>query len=631
MTPPVINSLTLPTNQVVVYGSDLVLAVSATAPGTNSGFPLSYQWQFNGSNISWATGSSYTIHGNATSFGTYSVLVSNAAGSTNAVWLVAVNNPGGVLIGQQPASQYQIAGGNVTFAGSAVGSNSVAYQWAFNSTNIAGATNASLTLTNVSAAQQGYYNFMASSAGSSLTSSNATFYLVTPPTITSQTAPTNVSLTLQTNVLLTATVSAPGQTNGFPIHYQWQCNGVNITGANSTNYTLNANTNVSGVYSLVVTNLAGSTNASWQVTLTINVTNDLLLIYNTNSADSTTVLNYYLANRPMVGGANVLGIGFPGIFITLETNSVFTPVTNTTVYETIAPADFTNQVLNPVLGWLATNPTKRPQYVVLMLDVPSRLYYTATNAADFPYYPGSSPIPSVSFILSTTVPSWSPFITYLNMGDTNACIAYIKKLATFGAAYSPGSLIISASAGGYGNTNYVVDNVRAGLYASSGSYVSAATNGLIAAGVLTNNFFYSDGVEPAPHLTNGLNVAGYICWGMHSFLGPDYATTNGTLRVLWSGNSAWWIIRTVESFNGMRYQTTFGTILKWFESDAFGGINYSNTPVGAVSYTDEPGADVTDASIYFGLWATGQNLAICAWRSSLRSHLQVVGDPFVTR
>ena len=73
---------------------------------------------------------------------------------------------------------HQIAGGSISFYGSGVGSNSVAYQWAFNGTNLAGATNASLTLTNVQVAQQGYYNFTVSSAGNSLASSNAYFYLV---------------------------------------------------------------------------------------------------------------------------------------------------------------------------------------------------------------------------------------------------------------------------------------------------------------------------------------------------------------------------------------------------------------------------------------------------------------------
>jgi len=269
VTPPVINSLTLPTNQVAIYQSNLVLSVSASAPGEYDGFPLSYQWQFNGTNLPGATGASYTIHTGASSFGTYSVLVSNAAGSTNAAWLVTVYYPGGLAITQQPTNRFQIAGGSISFFGAAVGSNSVTYQWAFNGTNIAGATNASLTLTNVSAAQEGYYNFVVSSAGNNLTSSNAYFYLVTPPIITTQTLPTNMTVVFQTNVALNVAATAPGTTNGFPLGYKWQFNGTNIPSASTSNYIFNAGVNSSGNYSVIVTNAAGSvTSLVWQVTMT---------------------------------------------------------------------------------------------------------------------------------------------------------------------------------------------------------------------------------------------------------------------------------------------------------------------------------------------------------------------------
>jgi len=266
VTPPVINSLTVPTNQTVIYQSNLVLNISAWAPGMTNGFPLSYQWQFNGTNIG-ANAAAYTIHANASSGGTYSVLVSNAAGSTNAAWSVTVYSPT-LLITRQPTNQYQIAGGTVTFVGTGISSNAVTYQWALNSTNILGATNAVLTLTNVSAAQQGYYNFTVNDGFGSLTSSNANFYLVTPPTITLQTSPTNLTVVFQTNVTLNVTASAPGQTNGFPLSYHWQFNGTNIAVASTASYTFNAGTDSSGNYSVIVTNAAGSTSAVWQVTMT---------------------------------------------------------------------------------------------------------------------------------------------------------------------------------------------------------------------------------------------------------------------------------------------------------------------------------------------------------------------------
>lgn len=336
----------------------------------------------------------------------------------------------------------------------------------------------------------------------------------------------------------------------------------------------------------------------------VDVTKDLLLIYNTNSVDSSNVCSYYLAHRPMVANANVLGIGCPGFFVTnAPPSDSHVGVTNTTVYESISPADFTNQISNPLLNWLAANPTKRPSYVILFLDVPSRIANCATNPANFPFYCGGtnqgSPTPSVSVQLTITAAGWSPFVTHINMNGTNDCIGYINKLASIGTNYSPGRLMISANAGGYGNTNYYIDT----------------TGGTNDCGL-------------ACHITSGSNVAGYYSNGAHSSLGADYAT-NGYVN--WTGNSSWWLILTGESFNGQRFEKDMGRFVQWFSPTAFGGTNYSNTPVGAVSYVGEPGGNTTDANTYFGYWTAGKNFAITAWESERTIFFQAVGDPFVTK
>src|SRR6266446_8777666 len=159
---------------------------------------------------------------------------------------------------------------------------------------------------------------------------------------------------------------------------------------------------------------------------------------------------------------------------------------------------------------------------------------------------------------------------------------YIDKLASFG---TNGQLIISASTGGYGNTNYVLDDVRHGTgyggaysnttdldHTSDGASVWAATNGLIAAGVPSAATLLYDGLETClqsdassncivgsniTHVTGVSHMAGYICWGGHSSLGSDYARDN---TVAWGANSGWWIIETIESYNGRR-PATGGTSL----------------------------------------------------------------------
>ena len=169
--------------------------------------------------------------------------------------------------------------------------------------------------------------------------------------------------------------------------------------------------------------------------------------------------------------------------------------------------------------------------------------------------------------------------------------------------------------------------------------MSVTTNGLLQSGVPASAILYTNGTEiytngvqyNLPHLTSGTNVAGYICWGTHSSLGAFYATPSGAFPVIWTNNSNWYVIRTEESDNGQRCQPFCGTFMQWFGANAFGGTNYVNTPVGALTYTDEPGAGGTDNQIFFQLWAGGNNFAICAWASRVTTEFQAVGDPFVRR
>jgi hypothetical protein len=107
-------------------------------------------------------------------------------------------------------------------------------------------------------------------------------------------------------------------------------------------------------------------------------------------------------------------------------------------------------------------------------------------------------------------------------------------------------------------------------------------------------------------------------------------TTSLTDPVSVAGNSGWYIIETIESENGQRYRYNEGTFVKWFSSNAFAGGSYSNTPVGAVTHTDEP-VQNWNSGDYFGLWASGKNFGQCAWVSRRTANFQAVGDPFVAK
>jgi hypothetical protein len=174
------NLTTQPVSQTVLAGATVVYAAMAVGNP-----PLSYQWRFNGSNLSDATASSFTTNNvQIASAGSYSVVVTNACGvavSSNAV--LSVNLPPGIT--NQPASQTVLMGSNVTFSVGVSGSTPLSYQWQFNGGNLSDATASSFTTNNVQIASAGSYSVVVTNAYGAVVSSNAvlTVLLPMPPDI----------------------------------------------------------------------------------------------------------------------------------------------------------------------------------------------------------------------------------------------------------------------------------------------------------------------------------------------------------------------------------------------------------------------------------------------------------------
>ena len=244
--PPVI--LSGPTNLTVAAGSDA--AFNVTAAGTS---PLSYQWLFNNTALPAQTNTSLVLPAVAPSqAGSYSVVVTNAAGaatSVAAVLSVLVPPP---VFALQPQSQTVPAGTNVTFTALATNNWPLTYQWYFGTSRIAGATTTALTLTNVQATNGGSYTVVAANAWNAATSMVATLTLVdAPPVITGQ--PVGQPTYLGAQSLLQVTALGSG-----PLSYQWRVNGTNIASANSTSFVIkHVLANNAGAYSVVVSNAFG--------------------------------------------------------------------------------------------------------------------------------------------------------------------------------------------------------------------------------------------------------------------------------------------------------------------------------------------------------------------------------------
>ncbi len=109
----------------------------------------------------------------ASNAGNYAVIVNSPYGSvTSSIASLTVFS----LPTVQPLYQSMVVGSDMSFAAIANGTPVSGYQWQFNRTNIAWATNASLILTNVQAADEGSYDVVISNMLGSITSSNALLF-----------------------------------------------------------------------------------------------------------------------------------------------------------------------------------------------------------------------------------------------------------------------------------------------------------------------------------------------------------------------------------------------------------------------------------------------------------------------
>jgi len=232
---------------------------------------MTYQWYFNSSPIGGATSSTYNnSHANQSAGGNYRVVVANSTGGTTSqVAVLTILIPAGV--DNQPQNVTNFVGQNASFSVGVSGTAPISYQWRLNGNSIAGATNSSLTLTNVQLSDAGQYSVQATNVAGSDTSSNARLVVLAPPSISSQ--PQDVTVMAGQNAGFSVTA-----TGGAPLSCQWYFNGNLLAGA--TNPVLNvsqANSSNAGGYSVVVSNPGGFA-ASTVATLTVNPVPPVTLI-----------------------------------------------------------------------------------------------------------------------------------------------------------------------------------------------------------------------------------------------------------------------------------------------------------------------------------------------------------------
>jgi hypothetical protein len=258
---------TQPANATVNAGQNATFSV-----GANGTAPIAYQWRRNGSNITGATGASYTTPATqaSDSGAKFSVVVSNGAGNVTSAeaTLTVTTAPIAPAITAQPASASVTAGMTATFSVSASGTAPLNYQWHKNGTAIAGATSASYTTPATQASDSGaLFSVVVANTAGSVTSNAATLTVgaaPVAPAITQQPADARVTAGSSATFSVTATGTAP-------LAYQWRRNGVVVAGATAASYTTppTALADSGATFSVRISNGGGAVTSS-NATLTVD-------------------------------------------------------------------------------------------------------------------------------------------------------------------------------------------------------------------------------------------------------------------------------------------------------------------------------------------------------------------------
>jgi len=264
--------------------------LDATTPGQDDGY---------GGTTGGNARTTPILSGTPTTAGTFSFQMiayefGAAGGLVSPAYTVVVNVAGPAVtltITTNPVSQTVTAGSNVTFT-AAASDPAATFQWTMNGANIAGATSATLSLSNVAASASGStYAAVATDSSGSATSTAATLTVNAAPTAPVFTIqPTSITVPAGATATLNAT--ATGATS-----YQWKLNGNAISGATSARLLVsNVGSATTGSYTVVAGNSIGS------------VTSTVATLSSTTTTNPGRLIN--LSVLTTAGSTKVLTVGF---------------------------------------------------------------------------------------------------------------------------------------------------------------------------------------------------------------------------------------------------------------------------------------------------------------------------------
>ncbi len=231
----------------------------------------------------------------------------------------AVNTQSGLIppfITAQPIDRSVALGSSATFTVLAEGTAPLRYQWQHAGTNLPGAVDATLLLTDVQSSDAGAYRCLITNVAGMIASHDAVLLVLAAPTIDTQPQGQTVVAGNAVQFSIVALGTAP-------LSYQWRRNGGDLPGQNSAQLNLNnAQPANAGNYTVVITNRAGSITSSVAVlvvnvppTITSDPTNQVVLLNSSVTFTAAATGTAPLAYQWRKDGVNIPGAIAPSFTI----------------------------------------------------------------------------------------------------------------------------------------------------------------------------------------------------------------------------------------------------------------------------------------------------------------------------
>jgi len=368
----------------------------------------------------------------------------------------------------QPQSQTVEPGSNATFTVTASGATTLYYQWRFGGGELSGATTSALAITNAQPVNAGSYTVVVTNAVGSVTSSPATLSVGSAPVITSQPESQSVTVGMTVNFSVTSTGTSP-------LAYQWRFNGANLTGATASSLTLaNVQTADAGSYSVVITNIAGSTGSADAV-LAVSSSPDSIIVqwdFNSPTPDGITTTGTLVPSAgsgtaSYIGGAAAAGSGEFATGSSTDPNTSDNSGWNTSNYPDATVGNKTAGVKfavstvgrqNISIRWDQRESNTGSKYV--------RLRYT-TNGVDFIDFPTAVSVSGTSF-----EPKTNSLVAFAGVNNNpNFAFQIVAEFESTATGAGGANYVAANSGSTYGTAG----TVRFDMVTVSGSAIPSVT------------------------------------------------------------------------------------------------------------------------------------------------------------